>query len=92
MGCYKDTPSCVTKRIGSGFELTGEPDTWTDDPTVSVPDPRCKQPKSGWIWILIDGEPIAGVLEQVREHLADCPCCTKQYKLVQKMLQAIEEA
>ena len=39
---------------------------------------------------VLDGMPIEGVLDRVREHLEACPCCTGQFQLVLETLQEIE--
>ena len=53
--------------------------------------PECLDELDKYTQRILDGTPIDGVLEQVREHLEDCPCCTNQFKLVLDTLKAIEE-
>ena len=58
---------------------------------VEITCPECLDELDKYTQRVLDGEPIEGVLDRVREHLEDCPCCTNQYKLVCETLQAIEE-
>lgn len=59
---------------------------------VEITCPECLDELDKYTQRILDGEPIEGVLDRVREHLEDCPCCTNQYKLVRETLQAIEES
>jgi hypothetical protein len=52
--------------------------------------PECLDELDRYTQRVLDGEPIDGVLERVREHLEACPCCTGQFKLVLETLEAIE--
>lgn len=53
--------------------------------------PECLDELDKYTQRIIDGAPIEGVLVSVREHLEACRCCTGQFNLVLKTLQAIEE-
>ena len=53
--------------------------------------PECLDELDKYTQRILDGMPIDGVLESVREHLEACPCCTGQFNLVLETLQAIEE-
>jgi predicted anti-sigma-YlaC factor YlaD len=59
---------------------------------VEMTCPECLDELDKYTQRILDGEPIEGVLDRVREHLEDCPCCTNQYKLVLETLEAIEES
>lgn len=58
---------------------------------VEITCPECLDELDKYTQRVLDGEPIEGLLDRVREHLEDCPCCTNQYKLVRETLKAIEE-
>jgi hypothetical protein len=57
---------------------------------VEMTCPECLDELDRYTQRVLDGEPIEGVLERVREHLESCPCCTGQFKLVLETLEAIE--
>lgn len=59
---------------------------------VEMTCPECLEELHKYTQRILDGEPIDGVLDLVREHLDDCPCCTNQFRLVLETLQAIEES
>jgi len=58
---------------------------------VEMTCPECLDELDKYTQRILDGTPIEGVLESVREHLEDCPCCTGQFNLVMDTLQSIEE-
>ena len=58
---------------------------------VEMTCPECLDELDKYTQRILDGTPIEGVLESVREHLEDCPCCTGQFNLVMETLQSIEE-
>lgn len=59
---------------------------------VEITCPECLDELDKYTQRVLDGEPIEGILDRVREHLEDCPCCANQYKLVLETLRAIEES
>ena len=58
---------------------------------VELTCPECLDELDKYTQGFLDGLPIDGVLESVREHLEACPCCTGQFELVLQTLKAIEE-
>ncbi len=58
---------------------------------VELTCPECLDELDKYAQSILDGMPIDGVLERVREHLEACPCCSDQFKLVLETLEAIEE-
>ena len=58
---------------------------------VELTCPECLDELDKYTQNILDGMPIDGVLDRVREHLEACPCCTGQYKLVLETLEAIDE-
>jgi hypothetical protein len=58
---------------------------------VELTCPECLDELDRYTQNILDDEPLEGVLQRVREHLEDCPCCTGQFKLVLATLRAIEE-
>ena len=58
---------------------------------VELSCPECLDELDKYAQSILDGMPIDGVLERVREHLEACPCCNEQYRLVLDTLKAIEE-
>jgi hypothetical protein len=59
---------------------------------VELTCPECLDELDKYTQSILDGTPIEGVLERVREHLEACPCCTGQFELVLETLRAIEES
>jgi hypothetical protein len=53
--------------------------------------PECLDELDKYTQSILDGLPIDGVLQRVREHLEACPCCSGQFELVLETLRAIEE-
>ena len=58
---------------------------------VELTCPECLDELDKYTQSILDGMPIDGVLERVREHLEACPCCRGQFELVLETLKAIEE-
>ena len=58
---------------------------------VELTCPECLDELDKYTQSILDRMPIDEVLEPVREHLEDCPCCTNQFKLVLETLKAIEK-
>ena len=58
---------------------------------VELTCPECLDELDKYTQSFLDGMPIDGVLDRVREHLEACPCCTGQFTLVLETLKAIEE-
>ena len=54
--------------------------------------PECLDELDKYTQRILDGAPIDGVLDGVREHLEACPFCADQLKLVLETLQAMEES
>lgn len=59
---------------------------------VEMTCPECLDELDKYTQRILDGEPIDGVLDRVREHLEACPCCTNQFTLVLETLRTIEES
>jgi hypothetical protein len=59
---------------------------------VEMSCPECLDELDKYTQRFLDGMPIEGLLQSVREHLEACPCCTDQFKLVLETLNAIEES
>ena len=59
---------------------------------VELTCPECLDELDKYTQGILDGAPIEGVLERVREHLEACPCCNDQYQLVLETLKSIEDA
>jgi hypothetical protein len=58
---------------------------------VELTCPECLDELDKYTQSTLDGMPIDGFLERVREHLEACPCCNDQLQLVLETLKAIEE-
>ena len=59
---------------------------------VELTCPECLDELDKFAQNILDGLPIEGVLELVRQHLESCPCCKDQFTLVMETLKAIEES
>ena len=59
---------------------------------VELTCPECLDQLDAYVQGTLDGMPLEGLLDQVREHLEACPCCHDQYTLVLETLKAIEES
>jgi hypothetical protein len=59
---------------------------------VELTCPECLDDLDKYTQRILDGIPIDGVLDRVREHLEACSCCNGQYKLILETLKAIEES
>ena len=57
---------------------------------IELTCPECLDELDRYTQSVLDGAPVKGVLEQVRQHLEDCPCCTSQYTLVLDTLNALD--
>ena len=53
--------------------------------------PECLDELDKYTQSILDGMPIDGVLDRVREHLEACPFCSDQFELVLETLKAMEE-
>jgi hypothetical protein len=53
--------------------------------------PECVDELDKFTQCTLDGKPIQGLLERVREHLEDCPFCAREFQLVLETLKAIED-
>jgi hypothetical protein len=62
-----------------------------DTREVELTCPECLDELDRYTQSILDGMPIDGVLERVREHLEACPCCTGQFELVLETLKSLEE-
>jgi hypothetical protein len=58
---------------------------------IELTCPECLDELDRYTQSVLDGAAIEGVLEQVRQHLDDCPCCTSQYTLVLDTLKSLDE-
>ena len=58
---------------------------------VELTCPQCLDELDRYTQSTLDGLPIEGMLERVREHLEACPCCRGQFKLILDTLKAMEE-
>jgi hypothetical protein len=56
---------------------------------IELSCPECLDELDRYTQSILDGTPVEGVLEQVRQHLEDCPCCTGEFDLVLETLRAI---
>lgn len=56
---------------------------------IELTCPECLDELDRYTQSVIDGAPIKGVLEQVRQHLEDCPFCDVHFDLVLETLRAI---
>lgn len=52
--------------------------------------PECLNDLDKYTQGVLDGAPIDGVLNRVREHLEACSFCNEEFKLVLETLNAIE--
>jgi hypothetical protein len=59
---------------------------------VELTCPECQNELDRYTQRLLDGLPIDGVLERVREHLEACPFCDDEHKLILETLRAMEES
>ena len=57
---------------------------------VEMTCPECLDELDKYVQRILDGAPVEGVLVKVREHLEDCPCCTRQFDLVLDTLRSID--
>lgn len=59
---------------------------------VELTCPECLDELDRYTQKILDGTPIDGVLDRVREHLEACACCNDQYMLILETLDGIEES
>ena len=59
---------------------------------VELTCPECLDGLDKYAQSILDGMPINGVLDRVREHLEACAFCDDEFKLVLETLNAIEES
>jgi hypothetical protein len=59
---------------------------------VEMTCPECLDELDKYTQRILDGTPLDGLLDRVREHLEACPWCHDQFKLVLETLEAIEES
>ena len=59
---------------------------------VEMTCPECLDQLDKYTQRILDGTPIDGLLDHVREHLEACPSCTGQFKMVLETLKAIEDS
>lgn len=54
--------------------------------------PECLDELDKYAQGILDGSPIEGTLDRVREHLEACAFCDAEFKLVLATLDALEES
>lgn len=54
--------------------------------------PECLDELDKYAQRILEGTPIDGALDRVREHLEACPFCGDEFKLVIETLDAIENS
>jgi uncharacterized protein with PIN domain len=59
---------------------------------VELTCPECLAELDKYAQRTLDEEPLDGMLERVREHLAACPACDREFKLILETLNAIDES
>ena len=59
---------------------------------VELTCPECLDQLDLYTQSTLDGMPIDGVLQRVREHLEACPFCSAEFELVLETLKAIDES
>jgi hypothetical protein len=58
---------------------------------IELTCPECLDELDRYTQSVLDGAAVEGVLEQVRQHLDGCPCCTSQYTLVLDTLKSLDD-
>jgi uncharacterized protein with PIN domain len=53
--------------------------------------PECLAELDRYAERTLDAQPLEGVLQRVREHLAACPPCGDEFKLILETLRVIDE-
>ena len=59
---------------------------------VELTCPECLAELDRYAERKLDGEPLDGLLERVREHLDACSACDDELKLVLETLEALEDS
>ena len=59
---------------------------------VELSCPECADELDLYAQKILDGEPIEGVLDLVREHLEACSGCDDQFHLILETIKAIDES
>ncbi len=59
---------------------------------VELTCPECLAELDKYVQRTLDGIPIDGALDRVREHLEACPFCDDELKLVLATLDALDES
>ena len=59
---------------------------------VELTCPECLAELDRYAERTLDGEPLDGLLERVREHLDACSACDDELKLVLETLEALEDS
>lgn len=62
-----------------------------DTQNVELTCPECLAEMDKYAQRTLDDEPLDRMLELVREHLAACPACDREFQLILETLNAIEE-
>ena len=58
---------------------------------VELTCPECLAELDRYAQNALDGQPIAGTLARVREHIEACSACNDEYKLILETLDAMED-
>jgi hypothetical protein len=58
---------------------------------VELTCPECIAEMDKYAQRTLDEQPLDGILERVREHLAACPACDDEFRLILETLKTIEE-
>lgn len=59
---------------------------------VELSCPQCVEQLDLYAQKIMDGEPIEGVLELVRQHLEACSGCDDEFHLIRETIKAIDES
>lgn len=62
-----------------------------DTREVELSCPECAEQLDLYAQKILDGEPIEGVLQLVREHLQACAGCDDEFHLILETIKAIDE-
>lgn len=57
---------------------------------VELSCPQCGEVLDHYVQRILDGEPIDGLMIQVKDHLRACSGCNDQFQMVLDALEAIE--
>ncbi len=58
---------------------------------IELTCPECLDELDRYTQSILEAKNGIQALEQVRQHLEDCPCCTSQYTLVLDTLKALDD-